>query len=534
MKNRIFGATVALIAAANLAFVGGTAGAATSTDYAPQLVYTVADSGINENNNLAIDGLVSFGDKVAFTNSQDSTLWVSDGTTAGTHSLEDDLVALDVTMVEIQRDSGNTYSVDANGSLVFWGFDDVLNTWELFKTDGSTVTQLTDDLDGYGSIYFLDGTIYAHFGEFAAIDPSTGSVVTIENNYDCSAYDGPRDVVELNGKILFTYDDDNCDEQIGVWDPANAAGPSNPLYITPSSGGLGEDSNDGDYLDWDVPSFFVHDGLAYFYAYGNDGSNSIGVEPFVTDGTQAGTELLKDIYVGSDDSRAANTSQLTYTLFNNEIYFYAYDGNDDLLYKTDGTSAGTVEVPMGDFTDPGDNSEGPGTILNGKMIVTFDVSGKGDDWYATDGTSAGTESLLSADLTVSSDGNACWDDCTPAVLFDDHAFFMAYDGEVNAIWVSDGTQAGTEPVTDAAFAVSEYAISDYIEDAPLVVAGDNLYFAVSDWDAEAGVADRSALYKIGPSGLAETGVDASGSMWAGLGLLVAGVAVVATRRRFVK
>ena len=54
MKNRIFGATVALIAAANLAFVGGTAGAATSTDYAPELVYTVADSGINNNNNLAI------------------------------------------------------------------------------------------------------------------------------------------------------------------------------------------------------------------------------------------------------------------------------------------------------------------------------------------------------------------------------------------------------------------------------------------------------------------------------------------------
>lgn len=533
MKNRIFGASVALIAAANLAFVGGTAGAATSTDYAPQLVYTVAASGINDNNNLVIDGLVAFGDKVAFTDSEDSTLWVSDGTEAGTHSLEDELVALDVTSVEIQRDSGNTYSVDANGSLVFWGFDDVLNTWELFKTDGSTVTQLTDDLDGYGSIYFLDGTIYAHFGEFAAIDPSTGSVFTIENNYDCGAYDGPRDVVELNGKILFTYDDNNCDEQIGVWDPAVAASGSNPFYIAPSSGGLGADATSDDYLDWDNPSFFVHNGLAYFTAIGNDGSSSIGVEPFVTDGTQGGTELLKDIATGIDDSIAGYDRRLTWTLYNNELYVSAYNGSYDVLYKTDGTTAGTVEVPMESFTDPGDSSEGPATLIDGKMITTFNVSGKGDDWYATDGTAAGTEPLLPTDLTDNSDSSACWDDCTPAVLFDDHAFFMAYDGEVNAIWVSDGTQAGTEQVTDSAFAVSEYAISDYIEDAPLVVAGDNLYFAVSDWNAATG-ADRSALYKIGPSGLAETGVDASGSMWAGLGLLVAGVAVVVTRRRLVK
>jgi LPXTG-motif cell wall-anchored protein len=40
-----------------------------------------------------------------------------------------------------------------------------------------------------------------------------------------------------------------------------------------------------------------------------------------------------------------------------------------------------------------------------------------------------------------------------------------------------------------------------------------------------------SLYKISASGLANTGADANGTLWAGFGLLVAGVAVVAVRRR---
>ena len=78
----------------------------------------------------------------------------------------------------------------------------------------------------------------------------------------------------------------------------------------------------------------VH-GSLYFSA--TDGTN--GVELWKTDGTAAGTVMVKNIN-STGDSSPANLTAL-----NNILYFTANDGTNGIeLWKSDGTAAGTVMV----------------------------------------------------------------------------------------------------------------------------------------------------------------------------------------------
>ena len=70
----------------------------------------------------------------------------------------------------------------------------------------------------------------------------------------------------------------------------------------------------------------------------NDGIN--GRELWKSDGTEAGTVLVKDILAGSGDSSPRNLTNV-----NGILYFLANDGiNGEELWKSDGTAAGTVLV----------------------------------------------------------------------------------------------------------------------------------------------------------------------------------------------
>ena len=82
-------------------------------------------------------------------------------------------------------------------------------------------------------------------------------------------------------------------------------------------------------------------GTLFFTA--SDGVN--GVELWKSDGTEAGTARVKDIYpgpLGGVDSGPAGL-----TVFNGALYFQAFDGDGFVgveLWKCDGTESGTVLV----------------------------------------------------------------------------------------------------------------------------------------------------------------------------------------------
>ncbi len=103
------------------------------------------------------------------------------------------------------------------------------------------------------------------------------------------------------------------------------------------------DSNSSQFIDLA--------GTTYFRA--TDGTN--GSELWRTDGTAAGTSLVKDIEPGPGDSDPSNFINVAGTLF-----FGAADTSGGFeLWKTDGTAAGTVRVK--------DIEPGPGNSYPGRL-----------------------------------------------------------------------------------------------------------------------------------------------------------------------
>ena len=89
--------------------------------------------------------------------------------------------------------------------------------------------------------------------------------------------------------------------------------------------------------------------LAVQYFSASDGIS--GPALWKTDGTSAGTVLVKDINPGVNGSRPGG-----FAVFNGVLYFSANDGsNGSELWKTDGTAAGTqlvkdINPEVGDST----------------------------------------------------------------------------------------------------------------------------------------------------------------------------------------
>ena len=87
--------------------------------------------------------------------------------------------------------------------------------------------------------------------------------------------------------------------------------------------------------------------------------------------------MVKDIYSGSDGSDPEHL-----TAFGNEVYFEAYNGTHQ-LWKTDGTSSGTVQVK--EFN--GNALPGDFTVLGNTLFFTAETIANGRELWRTDGLS---------------------------------------------------------------------------------------------------------------------------------------------------
>lgn len=204
---------------------------------------------------------------------------------------------------------------------------------------------------------------------------------------------------------------------------------------------------------------------------------SHGNELWKTDGTEAGTMLVKDIYNGVNNSDPRNLF-----VFKNKLYFTAnhpFYGRE--LWSTDGTSSGTI---MEQDFEPGPNNSSIGEIFeyNNTMLfsvnnssyesylykiddasnivliksfsgyggdsfveydgeVYFTASGayfEGKELWKTDGTESGTH--LVKDIYLGYYGS----DIDEIVVYDSLMYFFANDGiHGKELWSSDGTQGGT-------------------------------------------------------------------------------------------
>jgi len=174
-------------------------------------------------------------------------------------------------------------------------------------------------------------------------------------------------------------------------------------------------------------------------------STTSGDELYITDGTEAGTMLVKDINPGNSDASPRYLVEL-----DGKLYFQADDGTNGVeLWESDGTEAGTKMVA--DIIS-GSTSSAPDmlTILDGKILfraTTVASAADNKKWLHIYDPTAGTATLVS-EIQAREEGDAV----IPRIQVDNQnnvAYFIGEPvGENQEIFKTDGTPEGTSKVFD--------------------------------------------------------------------------------------
>lgn len=188
---------------------------------------------------------------------------------------------------------------------------------------------------------------------------------------------------------------------------------------------------------WSDYNYLFHKNNQFYFTANGDA----GVEIWVSDGTSAGTQILKDINPGFTSS----SNPKYFTEINGSWFFAATNelsGNE--LWKTDGTAAGTVMVKD---INPGMDSSTPANFANIGGMLYFEANNgsNGFELWRSDGTSSGT--------TMIKDINVGPDSSSPNFFTEANGelFFVANDGVLgNELWKTDGTSANTINVANIA------------------------------------------------------------------------------------
>lgn len=162
----------------------------------------------------------------------------------------------------------------------------------------------------------------------------------------------------------------------------------------------------------------AHDNLVYF-----PGITPLeGIELWKSDGTLSGTVMVKNINP-TGDSGLSNT-YMNLISVGNSLFFFATDGvNGRELWKSDGSSAGTVMVKNINTSGDGVFDAGPSHIigLNGILYFIADDGVHGVELWKSDGTEAGTVMVMD----INTSGNSDPRDLTPV---GNTLYFVADDG----------------------------------------------------------------------------------------------------------
>jgi ELWxxDGT repeat protein len=176
--------------------------------------------------------------------------------------------------------------------------------------------------------------------------------------------------------------------------------------------------------------FNISNNILYFDA--TDGVT--GTELWKTDGSTAGTVLVKDINPGPSSSNPTG-----FTTMGTAVYFSANDGVDGTeLWKSDGTDAGTVLVQ--DIVNGGGGSSPQQFVIFQNKLFFLTSSGfplPSYKLFSSDGTDAGT-------VLVKSFGTGAFPIISLSVIINNKLYFSNF-AVTNGLelWYSDGTTNGT-------------------------------------------------------------------------------------------
>lgn len=267
-------------------------------------------------------------------------IWKSDGTASGTLLVKTMPAVTSFSTTNAwtsDRDVKRNFSVI--GNTMFFGAYDAINGLELWKTDGSTLgTVLVKDIkEGAGS-------------------------------------SNPYAFCKIGGEVFFTCTQTGIERKLWKTDGTDAGTVQIPV----------------------AEPFFILDNVVgmvnnkmIFYAH-----NTVdGYEPYVSDGTAAGTFMLANI--NPSGNSWITQSQNAHLRFNSKYcFFIATNGAANAIWRTDGTSAGTIQLTSNAQAAFSGVSGGSYTDVDetGFWMIEYNSIGSGNNekLYRSDGTIAGT------------------------------------------------------------------------------------------------------------------------------------------------
>jgi ELWxxDGT repeat protein len=438
--------------------------------------------------------LVNMGGFVMFLGAgviQGFDLWRSDGTTAGTYKVA--AVTPHPTFDE------NQFPVFFKvGGHVVYIADDGTHGQQLWSSDGtpsntvaliSNVTATTADSTPIAFAHLVIGnTAYLSVSDGAGTltrslfrtDGSVGGTKRLSGLPSISVTEAGVTQVAGDANVVY-FGIENLDAISSIYQylPANDSASLVKSNLTPVS----------------LQEFFELNGRVFFST--ND--PQLGVEPWISDGTAAGTHLLKDINPQTAD---ADSSPDEFVNFAGRLAFVADDGIAGReLWISDGTSGGTKLLAD---INPGAASSNPNHLFTANGVLYF---------FATDASGASKFMRLASpeasvqQLAVLSPLPSVQSFCLRdgGVAIGSQVFFAANDGTAGLeLWTSDGTAQGTHLTADIAPGVGDSIPCE------LTVMGNRVYFSadglqgVELWSSDGTSSGTFQVADIAP------GVDSAG------------------------
>ena len=400
-----------------------------------------------------------------------SQVWRTDGTVAGTIRLTGPDLG-DINYVPSNSNYQQNSLLDFNGSLYFFA-QRKDESWQLTRSDGTVAgtglaVQMPNTFEVYG-IHDLGATssfmVFQHFGQLWRSDGTQAGTFPLQELGPGEEFDS---ITPAEFDLYFVKHDANYKYQL--WK---------------SGGQIASTVKVTDLPAWTVVYDAVGNSLFF-------GVNDImtGIEPWTSDGTAAGTKMLKDIRPGNGDSISPGELSI---VVDDKIFFLARSndsGGPSSVWRSDLTTAGTQEVIL-EPPDPND-FYGPALISAFKHELFFqghDTAHGGEPWLTKGG---GVSASMIKDINVIDSGGSM-----PYMLHytNDHLFFMTNSG--GGLWTSDGSAEGTELLVPYVYDKQDISTSRDEMD----VANGWLYFILNN-----AVLNQSELWRT--NGVSTAGIGA--------------------------
>jgi len=355
----------------------------------------------------------------ALTPESGEELWTSDGTAAGTQLFKDidNGSRPDNSSIAPLGDSG-LFGFTGFDSRSFWHTDGTAAGTQKFSQPPRINASANQSFAIVAGLTYFVGESDLQGAELWRSDGTPAGTFLVRDIRTGMQGSSPHDFVAFGDKLMFGADDGTGDQ---LWISDGSFSGTKPL--SSFAGGL-------------KPSGLVEFNGKVIFA----GSfPNIGIEPGISDGTPAGTGVLKDLAPGTNVSSFPSG----YVRLGDIVLFAATEsGAKASLMRTDGTPEGTFAIVSG-------GSGGFSTFFSSKAVVGNRVvfsakdTAAGTELWSSDGTAEGT-SLLKDIFPGSADS---FPDRFAPVL--NVAFFTARDAAHGSeLWRTDGSADGTTLVSD--------------------------------------------------------------------------------------